>query len=232
MPFDTSIPNIYIIGPQSTGKTTLINRLQSDLEQWLADIPIEKPQIVSEVARTVLSKHKFTAKDITSSPNRCLALQNLILQSQAAAENDALQASSWFISDRSGFDPLVYARKYVSQEAMLEMQQQSCWVEVRKRMMSSLVIVCEAGTPWLMDDGVRLMPDSAEAWMQLSSEFCELLDQVGIAYVVIPRTMLGLSDRSDFVRTEWISLFQAALDQTADQGTNRIVNPTKELRST
>ncbi|KAI8676078.1 hypothetical protein NCS56_00494700 [Fusarium sp. Ph1] len=157
-----------------------INKLRSELENWLADTSIIKPQIVSEVVRTVLTKHKFTAEDVKSSPSRCLALQQLILEAQALAEKEALQRSSWFISDRSGVDPLVYARKYVSADAALEMQRQSAWIEVKARMSASLIVVCEAGTPWLTDNGVRLMPGNEEAWMQLFDEFCGLLDEVGL----------------------------------------------------
>ncbi|KAM0226886.1 hypothetical protein ACHAP5_012292, partial [Fusarium lateritium] len=138
------IPNIYVIGPQSTGKTTLINKLRDSLQHWLADTTIEAPQIVSEVARTVLTKNKYTANDITSSTDRCLALQKLILDAQASAEKEALQHSSWFISDRSGFDPLVYAREYVSPEAVVEMKQLPAWIEVKTRMENSLIAVCEA----------------------------------------------------------------------------------------
>jgi len=84
------------------------------------------------------------------------------------------------------------------------MQRQPAWIEVKARMLDSLVIVCEAGTPWLTDDGVRLMPDSEEAWMQLFHEFCRLLDEVGLQYFVVPRTMLDLSERAEFVRARWV----------------------------
>jgi nicotinamide riboside kinase len=197
------IPNIYIIGPQSTGKTTLVNKLRHDLQHWLADAAIEAPQIVSEVARTVLTQHKYTADDITSSTDRCLELQKLILEAQASAEKQALLHSSWFISDRSGFDPLVYAREYVSPDAVVEMQKLPAWMEVKSRMENSLIVVCEAGTPWLMDDGVRLMPDSEDSWMKLSRDFCMLLDESGFSYCVVPRTMLGLSERAEFVLAKW-----------------------------
>lgn len=197
------VPNIYVIGPQSTGKTTLVNKLRDDLRHWLASAAIEPPQIVTEVARTVLTKHKYTANDITSSTDRCLELQKLILEAQAAAEKEALLHSSWFISDRSGFDPLVYAREYVSPEAVVEMQRLPAWIEVKARMENSLIVVCEAGTPWLMDDGVRLMPNNEDAWMKLSRDFCDLLDKSGFSYCVVPRTMVDLSERADFVLARW-----------------------------
>ncbi|KAG5661345.1 hypothetical protein KAF25_005467 [Fusarium avenaceum] len=203
MASNATLPNIYVIGPQSTGKTTLVNKLRDDLRHWLADAAIEPPQIVTEVARTVLTKHKYTANDITSSTDRCLELQKLILEAQAAAEKEALLHSSWFISDRSGFDPLVYAREYVSPEAVVEMRRLPAWIEVKTRMENSLIVVCEAGTPWLMYDGVRLMPDNEDAWMKLSRDFCDLLDETGFSYCVVPRTMLDLSERAEFVLAKW-----------------------------
>ncbi|KAF4959412.1 hypothetical protein FSARC_10737 [Fusarium sarcochroum] len=204
MPPGINIPNIYIIGPQSTGKTTLVNKLRTESKIWLADTCIDGPVIVTEVARTVLVKNKFTAEDIKSSPERCLLLQQLILEAQAQAEKEVLQISSWFISDRSGFDPLVYAKKFVSADAVLDMQRQSAWVEVKARMERSLIVVCESPTPWLKDDGVRLMPDSDEVWTQLFQESCRLLDEVGIQYVVVPRTMLDLTARVEFVHARWV----------------------------
>jgi hypothetical protein len=70
-----------------------------------------------EVARTVLKQHNFTADDVTSSPARSLTLQQLILQAQVATERGISEQGDWFISDRSGADPIVYARKYVNEDA-------------------------------------------------------------------------------------------------------------------
>jgi chromosomal replication initiation ATPase DnaA len=67
MPPRKDVPNIYIIGPQSLGKTTLV-------KHWLIDTSIDKPRIVSEVARTVLNKHSFLVGDIWSSQSQCLEL--------------------------------------------------------------------------------------------------------------------------------------------------------------
>ncbi|KAM0345840.1 hypothetical protein ACHAPU_006194 [Fusarium lateritium] len=204
MSVKATVPNIYIIGPQSTGKTTIVNRLRDELEHWLADKSIDPPRVISEVARSVLIKHKYTANDITTSTDRCLALQKLTLEAQASAEREALQSSTWFISDRSGFDPLVYAQEYVSVEAVGERQEMPVWKEVEARMKASLIVVCEAGAPWLVDDGVRLMPNGEEAWMKLFRDFCVLLDDVGFDYCVVPRTILDLSERADFVFARWL----------------------------
>lgn len=208
------ITNIYIIGPQSTGKTTLVNKLKADLEHWLADTSIDKPHIVSEVARTVLAKHKYSAEDIQASTTRCFELQQLILEAQAAAEKEALKTSSWFISDRSGFDPLVYAKRYAAPGAVEQLQELDAWKQVKARMERSLIVVCEAGTPWLMDDGVRLMPGSYDEWMQTFYNFCEMLDELGLGYCVVPRTLLDVSERAELVRVKWTGRRQSLTDNS------------------
>ncbi|RBR16983.1 hypothetical protein FVER53590_05747 [Fusarium verticillioides] len=210
------VPNIYIIGPQSTGKTTLVNELQADLEHGLVDSSIDKPEIVSEVARSVLAKHRYSAEDILTSKFRCLELQQLILQAQAEAEKEALKTSSWFISDRSGFDPLVYAKRYASPGAEQELQQLEAWKQVKARMETSLIVVCEAGTPWLMDDGVRLMPGSETEWMQVFDDFCQMLDEVGLEYSVVPRTVLDISERAELVWAKWTERRQSLTSGQSD----------------
>lgn len=215
MSLDIEPRNIYIIGPQSTGKTSLVEILRIESAKWIANTSMDTPQVISEVARTVLFKHAFTAEDITSSQQRCLALQQLIIKAQGLAENEALARSDWFISDRSGIDPLVYAKRYGSTEEALKMQRQDTWIELRARMAKSLIVVCESGTPWLSDDGVRLMPESVEAWIQLFHDFCDVLHEVGLQYSVVPKTMLALSERAEFVRTKWIERHGSALSQSS-----------------
>ncbi|KAF5577510.1 P-loop containing protein [Fusarium pseudoanthophilum] len=216
MSSNAHIPNIYIIGPQSTGKTTLVNKLQADPEHGLVDSSIDKPQIVSEVARTVLARHKYSAEDILISKTRCLELQQLILEAQAEAEKEALKSSSWFISDRSGFDPLVYAKRYAAPGSVRELQQLPAWKQVKARMETSLIMVCEAGTPWLMDDGVRLMPGSETEWMQVFDDFCEMLDEVGLEYSVVPRTVLDISERAELVWAKWTERRQSLTSRQSD----------------
>jgi hypothetical protein len=66
------------------------------------------------------------------------------------------ERGEWFVSDRSGVDPIVYARKYASKGAESYLINSTEWSELRERMGKSVVIVCEAGADWLTDDGVRL----------------------------------------------------------------------------
>lgn len=161
--------------------------------------PISRAKIITEVARTVLVEHGFTAADITSSPSRALELQRLILEAQVIAERHALQEAEWFVSDRSGVDPIVYAQKYVSEEAAYTLTKSPAWIELRERMRESVVIVCEAGADWLTDDGVRLMPNNPEEWIEFHVFFCSCMDAWGLKYEVLPCKMVAIEERVGFV---------------------------------
>ncbi|KAK0648561.1 AAA domain-containing protein [Cercophora newfieldiana] len=186
--------NIYIVGAQCTGKTTLVNALEA---HYKANEPPEgQPAIIKEVARTVLVQYSFTAHDITSSTERCLALQKLILQVQLREEKRALESGAqWFISDRSGIDPIAYALQYVGQEGANVLLGSPEWAELKKRMQASLIVVCEAGVSWLRDDGVRLMPANTEEWGEFHELFCALLRREGLAFVTLSRAISDISER-------------------------------------
>jgi predicted ATPase len=197
--------NIYIVGAQCTGKTTLIKALQDHFKNTedFGGYPFSRPKTITEVARTVLKQHNFTADDITSSPARSLALQQLILQAQVATERDISAQNDWFISDRSGADPIVYARKYVNEDAASDLIRSAGWLELRDRMRNSVVVVCEAGADWLTDDGVRLMPKDRAEWIRFHQLFCSCLDDWGLNYEVLPYEVSNLHERVTFVLERW-----------------------------
>ena len=195
--------NIYIVGAQCTGKTTLINALSAHFTTPpTSTSSTPAPLVFTEVARTVLRQHKFTASDITASPSQNLILQKLILEAQYAREK-AAEMSQWFISDRSGFDPIVYTKRYVGEEGARSLMQTKIWEELKERMEHSLVVVCEAGGDWLVDDGVRLMPEDKKDWIAFHDLFCESLKDVGLKFVVLPCEMNDLGDRARFVLDRW-----------------------------
>lgn len=196
--------NIYIVGSQSSGKTTLVKALDCHFDKSSQDERrVSRPKIITEVARTVLKKHEYTAYDITSSPTRALALQKLILEAQMLAERQALEDGEWFISDRSGFDPIVYARRYVSEEAADHLVESAEWLELRERMKDSLVIVCEAGADWLTSDGVRLMPKDREDWIAFHALFCRCLEEIKMEHEVLPCETTDIGERVAFVVSRW-----------------------------
>ena len=195
-------PSIYIIGAQSTGKTTLVTALGEYFAQNVElEGSISQPHQVKEVARGVLLQHQFSANDITSSKTRALELQRLIIQAQAAAEG-ALQ-DRWYIADRSALDAVAYARQYVGEAEARRLREATVWQEIEDKMRTGVVVLCEPGGEWLMDDGVRLMPRDQAEWFALHSHFRELLAECGIPYVVLACSVSLLKQRVEFVLQVW-----------------------------
>ncbi|KAL7806339.1 AAA domain-containing protein [Trichoderma gracile] len=192
--------NIYIIGAQCTGKTSLVNALEASFANNFDTTP---PVIVREVARSVMKTHGFTASDITSDPDRCLQLQAHILEAQHNSEGEALAKNPWIISDRSGLDPIIYASRHIADEAAQLLALTEQWRELRERMSQSLVFVCETVEAWLESDGVRLMPIDVKDWKEYDSEFCRMLEAQGIGYHMIPRSIERLEERVTLVWSKW-----------------------------
>ncbi|KAF2495768.1 hypothetical protein BU16DRAFT_538405 [Lophium mytilinum] len=182
--------NIYVVGAQCTGKTTLVNALASHYSD--AEV---RPLPIKEVARGVLRKHNYTAADMTNSPLRALELQHLIFSAQVTAEEEL--GNNWFISDRSALDPVAYAYFYVGEEAAASMLESEAWQASRARMRDGVVLVCEAGTPWLVDDGVRLMPEDPREWAAIHETFCRVLQEQGIPFTLVPKETMNLAKRVD-----------------------------------
>lgn len=198
--------NVYIIGAQSTGKTTLINALEAQLEADRSANDrndFQQPTVIREVARTVLKEKNYSRTDITTSHIRALQLQKDILEAQYQAETvmQTGETTSWYICDRSGLDPVVYTACFVGAEAAAEMLTSDIWLDLECRMKDGIVILCEAGCQWLIDDGVRLMPTDSSEWTRMDTTFRTLLEARCIAYSVLPHDMVDLSKRVEYVRS-------------------------------
>jgi nicotinamide riboside kinase len=198
--------SVYIIGPQSTGKTTLVNYLEQSYERGNTK-ETSRPAIVREVARTVLQERHFTRNDLMQSPERALLMQQYIMQAQHQAERAATaQApSSWYISDRSGLDCIVYARLYAGEQGASSLLASPEWAELEQKMKAGIVFLCEAGCRWLVDDGTRLMPQNNEEWMRVDAGFREILDTKGISYTLVPKTMESLQERLQLVQSKLVT---------------------------
>jgi nicotinamide riboside kinase len=191
------LQNIFIIGAQCTGKTTLLNALKN---HYAKEQLITQPTTISEVARTVIKELNFDREDIVASPDQSFLLQKAILQAQY--KNEALLSdttTAWYISDRSGIDPIVYARYYVGVEQAKELLASPQWVFLEQQMKAGLVVLCEAGVQWLTDDGIRLMPKNRTDWTAFDQAFRALLEERGIRYIVIPSHMTDISNRATAV---------------------------------
>ncbi|KAI1179712.1 AAA domain-containing protein [Nemania sp. FL0916] len=214
-------PNIYVIGSQCTGKTTLVNGLAEYFDKYsLSERPARAPGVIQEVARDVLqdeSRTSYMNWNVTRDafrvykPMQVEALQIWILAQQYRTEEamlaDAADGSSngnWFISDRSAVDPVVYMRLYGEKGMEKTLLMRDEWKIPRQRMAESLVIVCEAADPsWLVDDGVRLMPLDQEEWDKTQAEFYQVLKESGLRYHVMPKEFKTTEERVAYAAQLW-----------------------------
>ncbi len=132
-----------------------------------------------------------------------MELQTLIMQAQFEAERELSQQGGWFISDRSGVDPAIYAGAHVSLTAAASLLNSPECAELRERMSGAVVVICEAGADWLTDDGVRLVPKSRDEWVKFHRFFCECLDEIGLRYEVLPCSITSHRERVNFVVERW-----------------------------
>ena len=98
--------------------------------------------MICEVARTVMKQVDINREDIATSPNLSLDLQKAILEAQLTHEIIAENENGWYISDRSGIDPIVYARVFTGTEAAEELLVSNSWLKLKRRMKQGLVFVC------------------------------------------------------------------------------------------
>ncbi|KAH7012522.1 uncharacterized protein B0I36DRAFT_221697, partial [Microdochium trichocladiopsis] len=109
------------------------------------------------------------------------------------------QTPPFFIPDRSAIDPIVYARQYIGSQASKDLISREDWELMYKRMACSLIIMCEANVDWPADDGVRLMPSTTEEWLLTQEVFGQMLKEVSLRFVVLPKDLMDIADRVAFV---------------------------------
>jgi hypothetical protein len=207
MAFPPPPRNVYVVGAQCTGKTTLVNALEqyyteSNISHQHSSNSADSPKIIREVARKVLAKYSFTRNDITTSPSRALELQKRILEAQHEAEQLLLAdpSSSWYISDCSGIDPIGVCTSVCRRRSSGSIAGFILLDSPSGKYEAGHCHFCEAGCSWLVDDGTRLMPEGDEDWMRVGRAFRHLLDRSGIEYHVIPKDMTDLAERVQLVK--------------------------------
>jgi nicotinamide riboside kinase len=189
----TPIKRIYIVGPSSTGKTTLCAALARRLG-------LDASFCVTEVARDVMRRTGLTRADVGT-----LAMQRAILDAQLKREEDvatrcAGSPSPVMLSDRSGVDPVVYAVLTASdmedgierQSLLVETSQfQRILLDYRSACFILLLPVPE----WLVDDGVRSLNDG----QRCAEVFRGLLNALNIPCREIGPELRGIEERVDAV---------------------------------
>jgi predicted ATPase len=195
-------PNIYLIGPQCAGKTTLLEALRAyyaiDASREFENQRVECPAIIEEVVRRVMHGKGFNVQDLKN-VDRGFELQQRILLEQYNAE-EILQ-DEWYISDRSGLDALVYAKAYIGVSAAKKLENTGEWNRLQKRMQDAVVVFCEAGNAdWLSEDEVRMAYSNTAEWERLNKEFHAMLIQHDIGYIILPKHVRDLQERVALIK--------------------------------
>jgi len=222
-----AITSIYVVGPSSTGKSTLCGALfkyfttESQSQSPRSDERSVLPYSISEVARKVMRDRQFTRDDVGT-----LEMQQAILEAQLKAERDALAflASSdpkkekVLLSDRCAIDALVYTRKFVSENAYKSLCETSEFQEALRRYRGErakgnegahvLFILTLPVAEWLIDDGTRSMDDPET----ILEEFRLVLGDMEIPFVELGSEIMGLGGR-----VEW-AISKARLDVSMSNG--------------
>ncbi|KIM85766.1 hypothetical protein PILCRDRAFT_86904 [Piloderma croceum F 1598] len=195
------ITAIYIIGPSSTGKTTLCSALSKALA-------LEAPSYITEVARKVMRSKGFTREHVGK-----LEMQEAIMEAQLDAEMEGRMyvahrgQSQMLLSDRSAVDAIAYTiltsknkeeAEYKRRILVGSPQFQLALSSYRQAIFILLTPVPE----WLVDDGVRSMDDGHRCL----AVFRQVLSELEIKYEEIGGNMKDLSDRVEFVK--WAANFR------------------------
>ncbi|KAG8691631.1 hypothetical protein FRC11_014383 [Ceratobasidium sp. 423] len=191
----THLTGIYIVGPSSSGKTTLCKALISRLH-------LPSNQHISEVARTVMRSSSFTRNQVDR-----LEMQRAILNAQVAAENDARSQNSvataenpqgnlFLLCDRSAIDPLVFASlsptEATGAEILAESDELQAILPIYRR---ALFILLHPVKEWFEDDGVRSLADPSG----YPRAFKHYMDQFEIKYYELDDSLKALDDRVNAV---------------------------------
>ena len=177
------IPALYVVGPSSSGKTTLCRAIA-------AQIGLSSPAYITEVARNVMKTTGFNRKTVHE-----LEMQRAIMEAQLRADalaRDSVRCGAYpmVLSDRSALDPIVYAG-LVSEDGANELINtpafQAALVDYRK----STFILLKPIPEWLVDDGVRSLDDLESYTMAFEA----LLARLGISYETLDESCRELEDR-------------------------------------
>ncbi|KAF9521528.1 AAA domain-containing protein [Crepidotus variabilis] len=182
--------SFYIIGPSSSGKTTLCEALSKRLG-------IHDGAFVREVARTVMKEKGYSRDTIGS-----LQMQKDIMEAHFVQES-SLDNSGFKIRvcDRSAIDAVVYAILTANSVKVGEERQQALtespgFQEALNRYSDqrSIVLLLKPVPGWLVDDGVR----SLEEQDQCLRVFKKLLADLKLFYFEVGEEMKFIEERINF----------------------------------
>jgi nicotinamide riboside kinase len=153
---------IYVVGPSSTGKTTLCHALAEKLG-------LKAPAYITEVARTVMREIGCTRKDIGK-----LAMQTAIMKAQLQREDEG-RSQQVLLSDRSAIDPIVYAILTSTTEDEAKQRRESLtnlpqFQLALSRYRRSTFLLLTPVPEWVLDDGIRSLDNQVRICIIHNSE--------------------------------------------------------------
>lgn len=191
----TKMHEIYIIGPSSSGKTTLCTALARELA-------LEPACWITETARIVMRSRGFTRDDIGK-----LEMQRAIMDAQIESEERGranagrLEAGRRILlSDRSAIDAVVYAiltstSKEEAESRRKALVESAQFQGALPHYRHAHFVLLQPVPEWLVDDGVRSLDDQQECLVT----FRGVLSELGIRFEEVGVEMKGLADRVAFV---------------------------------
>ncbi|KAK0204327.1 AAA domain-containing protein [Desarmillaria ectypa] len=186
----SSCTRIYVVGPSSTGKTTLCTALAKKLD-------LHGSAYITEVARTVIKERGFTKAHIG-----LLEMQEAIMDAQIDHEKETRGSFPVQVFDRSAVDPIVYAvltgrSDLDGKERWKSLSRKDNFKETLAdyRKPSSVFFLLAPVEEWLVDDGTRHLDNGKECF----GIFERVLSGLGISYSIIGEGVKSLNDRTSLV---------------------------------
>ncbi|KAI9462700.1 AAA domain-containing protein [Boletus coccyginus] len=189
---------LYVVGPSSTGKTTLCNAVSQSLKlhSWC---------YITEVARQIMKRRGFTRGDVGK-----MEMQIAIMLAQLEREAEVCERArnageALILSDRSGVDPIIYAVLTAKDEHQAQQKKNllighPTFQNALKRYRRAKFLLLRPVPEWLVDDGVRSLEQHARSFHL----FRAVLAELGISYREIGEDVKDLTERTNWVK-EWVT---------------------------
>jgi len=187
--FQSYTTSIYIVGPSSTGKTTLCEALAKRLN-------LEAPAYTTEVAREIIRTHGFTRKNIGM-----LEMQVAIMEAHLEREEEIDGRTGQIrLCDRSAVDPIVYAILTSENDEESHKRRQILinspkFQRALGGYQRSVFVLLTPIPEWLVDDGIRHMDNQ----LQCLEVFRQTLKDLGICYRELGPDMRSVAERTAVV---------------------------------
>jgi nicotinamide riboside kinase len=189
----THVPAIFVVGPSSTGKTTLCDALADRLG-------LRAPAHIKEVARSVMKQTGFSRATVNM-----LEMQVAIMEGQTLAEAEGKAAvlrgeAPFILSDRCAIDALVYAVLTAEDEEVGKRRwdvvvSSTAFQSALPSYRAALVILLEPVPEWLFDDGIRSLDEPTRCF----DTFVTVLRQLAVPYHRLGPGTPDLAKRVDLV---------------------------------